>query len=1647
MLKRLCSLFLILALLCTALPAQAETISPLTAKEIAAARAFIAMQGEGDYWQEGVAVTSNMTALQVQQYLEWLSNEIGGVMNQALDSAELLRLGGKTTLPLSLSAETQLLQTWRNRVAGYRDTLEQKRSSVYNDLLLLENTPDMSAQGRLRIAKRVRDDLSEMKAVVNDVAGNYSIYGANLAQHAYNIRYETQNADRPDDQYTSAAMEKLNAQADKLLADELAQNDVDFDVVVLSSKQFGFVVRDQDGKALKGVKAEVKCSKDTARSKTATTDAKGLVSFWTKDFLPDENNQIVVSVVLTMSGYCTREIRRLALRGGAVEPVALEKYTAKPFLRMAVFDDGDILSQKKTVFYSDKNDDVHYFEFLIDDFAAEKPSGTLHLYYQIHGEDGKKDKKEEKRSFTSGKVVIFDGDYLRRIVPGSAVSLVMETNDGQTRTFEMQLQIEEAVVEEPQFINTNSLSFTGPSLKLHFPDDIPFFGGSDLSLAVPQIPAQLYIDPSGYIKFAYGHDFSSDALNWKSDDQKKVEQRMDDWARRGERDAHAVDNQVGGDTGVKKDLNFIGATKAALNVFAGLQGRIKSDTGRISLSGSGGIQAAFSGGFGVQAFVAGFIPVFVAMDMTFGVGASFGLGLEADLPNLSNPKFQFNKGMGATLELLAELGASIGLGVRGVASLALRFFGKVIPKLKLNTKVGAAVAVAFGIEVTAQLLIAKWRQSIYEGSLSMDTETNDALQQSSASAATEYTDLPAGVNTPAAANTLLSANGDGLKADEETVVFSQLDSVSQEIQYVTLQNYEKTKSATFGFWITPTGDERQAELVWWNLDNPAKHGTFDRTDEDTYRAKSTDYAFSVMGDGMFAGVNLLSGEFNGDGNLLTSRSTIIVMRVQEEKDGSLSLSRADIFSPEKTYNTYLPGDEYSARDDDAVLSMPMIYLTQNGSQYWFLNASYAVDSASNGRTDQVISREFEYKLLKGNETLIQTPTTRINIDKTFTRRLVPSDPINVDVNGNTLVNYDKSKSCFYRLNVSKEAAQIKDEETTLTLHMNNTVKALDTGVSYFTALKEKKVWSGSNLYAFYLKKGEADDGSACNRLMGVSRTNWHVSTFVIRDYDVPIHAESFKIVSVNDGSERGIPYLYWTETVSVPDGDGTKEGYRVRCVRFDVDKNTMTAPFTLVELSEAPSSLHIQMDGTGYYTVQLPDNNASAAVSQKLVRFTFSLQTAVALNGVASYDPCVTAGEYATLLFSVKNTGNLPVSKFTVALVEKGSSQVVQTITVDCNDPQNRSENSLFDDQQYSAYSVSRVDSLYDDLNGDNWIHYTRIMSETGTSEVYEVVRTNLLMPGDVHTYRACFKVPDNWTGTKTLTAKVGQVVAINDLFDPYYPAYAFEENDTKTYESGSISVKRAGVSETQASKNIGLGRGDLMLDCQPYTDVTTGEEYVRVNIVGRSETASVVAPTLTAVLNGATVFTHTFANAIDEDFGYTLDIPAQRLLQGRDSGEVIFTVTDNQTNEDMAEFSEFDNQRTVVLGAPLRIVTQPVSAIVKEGENATFSVAASGGVLPYTYRWQRFMNGGWEDIAGAAGATLTLANVTKDDYGMTVRTIVRDSLGAWVISDEATLTVQADVPVTGDTAQPVLWGAMLSAALVLLVLLALLRRRAEKKR
>ena len=82
-------------------------------------------------------------------------------------------------------------------------------------------------------------------------------------------------------------------------------------------------------------------------------------------------------------------------------------------------------------------------------------------------------------------------------------------------------------------------------------------------------------------------------------------------------------------------------------------------------------------------------------------------------------------------------------------------------------------------------------------------------------------------------------------------------------------------------------------------------------------------------------------------------------------------------------------------------------------------------------------------------------------------------------------------------------------------------------------------------------------------------------------------------------------------------------------------------------------------------------------------------------------------------------------------------------------------------------------------------------------------------------------------------------------------------------------------------------------------------------------------------------------------------------------------------------------------------IASLPQDQTAIEGDQVQFSVTASGSALSYQWRQNDV------DIAGANAATLTLANVTRDQDGARFRVLVSNSAGS-SLSSSATLTVQA---------------------------------------
>ena len=100
-------------------------------------------------------------------------------------------------------------------------------------------------------------------------------------------------------------------------------------------------------------------------------------------------------------------------------------------------------------------------------------------------------------------------------------------------------------------------------------------------------------------------------------------------------------------------------------------------------------------------------------------------------------------------------------------------------------------------------------------------------------------------------------------------------------------------------------------------------------------------------------------------------------------------------------------------------------------------------------------------------------------------------------------------------------------------------------------------------------------------------------------------------------------------------------------------------------------------------------------------------------------------------------------------------------------------------------------------------------------------------------------------------------------------------------------------------------------------------------------------------------------------------------------------------------------------------ISQQPQSTTVTEGSTAEFSITASDA---QTYQWQRkatYTESEWENISDATTTSYTTAATTTNMNGYQYRCVVTGSGGVSVISQTATLTVQAkpaSVPVTGVT-------------------------------
>lgn len=1632
--KRLLSLLLTLAILLGTMPGLAETAVPvLRSAEIASLKTLAGDAQTGATWHEGMNPSASMNALQMWQWTDWfLSEKLRSLLGSAQDYIQLASGLPGSSVQADVSALEWELRALEDQLTYYEEQLSDGRMAILNGIRLYQDV-SASAYDRARAYDRMMEAKEEIRQAIKTISANYTAYTALVARCSESMLAAPINHSMLTVQGSSAP--DLMKEAKRLENSENAADAIDFDVTVISTKQICIAVYDSDKNPLSGALVHLVNNKDSKRTKDVVTGSDGRAVFWVSDLGADEKTDMKLGLRVTANGYQTHEIQTVKIRGGESVSVHLKKDDQTPYLVMACFNGRDILNEESSFYYSKKNNLKHTFSVKLSCAG----SGELEMRYPTDAAGTAY--QSVKQTFTAADsdktVFTFEKEWLRILHPESKVSFKLTTN-GQEYTFDTHLKIEKAVVDEPFFDHSSLFSFTSGSGGFGFtiPGDVPFISGSTLSLSIPGNYPTLMILPSGMGMFSWGYDFAPESMTWKTDDTQDQERAIKEF------DKQSAADKLLAAAGVYRNVNttttpkLLGDYGVHITPFAAMQGLYRRSDQSLELRGNGGATFAFEAGF-TQTFTIGPVPFFAGID--FSMGASFGVGIslnmKAEIENgllkvKEGPVIGYDSGM--TISFRLELGGTIGLGLKDVLSVSLRGYGYINPIIHLTTpQVSAEARIGIGLSVTLRALFLKWSTTLWEGNLPLSSSDSIAMTASGESTASSSwrDDEGAEDPLPAAANGVVKAAGaSGVEPTTTQKLFDRIDCSAGDFQYVVVGKY------TYLFWIQPgKGSEDWERVNWYNLNDPTKHGQVTWTGNSANRNNAgkpfkewfVDYDFTVEpsrdiqgASSNFCALTILSGQFEKpyDENIVNPPTAALAASVlMQEKGGKL-----EVVYYHETKAVSSTASDPTKRNYPTMPEVLLTAFSPDLSSVFMANTYVrSKETKISGQVhfydkDKLVSHEWDASNFASNMEL-----ARYHVgEPTAVSATAPEeDKMNFYVLG--------TDGVLARIRRDRRQAQPKSERQELAKGDIINFKV----VTRINGINDKDT-------LFYLDRVKTDEGGFIHRLKGVTLSPQSPEKPVtVTDYDIEVNADRFDTVKFGGGI-----YLYWTEcstpnTNVVPDA---KAEYLVRCVRYDPDTDTICDPFTLVQLGESPSSVKLQDSGTGFYAVDLGNQNGSY-LRQSLTKFTYQLVMSAELQAAVPNDPCVCAGDYIDLILSVRNTGNLPLSGLNVK-VKKGS-QDIQTLHINCAQPQESTNEFLAADgnlaaEQKGVYTIRRVDGMYDALNGESW-NITSTNSNGVTTQ--RNVRTTLLMPDDTQSYKAKLLIPADWDGKVDLTAEIVQTVGAKQfgalLTENGRPLSNALVLTTDATNDDPVLMR---LTSEMAHKIVNTNSHDLMLSAQLFN--REGETYVRVSILNRSgNTGSRVVPTLTSSYNGQTLFSHTFRNAMEDDYGYSMDIPLQTLTAGRRLDELDLNVS---SKADYAEFADADNHVRLSLFPKLYIAQQPESLNLVEKQDALFVVSADGGQRPYRYQWQKLnTEGRWVDLPGANQNSYQLSKVTLAQSGLTLRCVVTDEAGDSVTSDSAVLSVFS-LPQTGDETQPALWMLLAVASAALIALLCFRRRK-----
>ena len=1494
-------------------------------------------------------------------------------------------------------------------------------------------------------------------------------------------------------------------------------------------------------KALQGMKVTVQDVRNKdAVARTYTTRADGTIFPPANIFTEDDDKNVLfkLDVEGEEQGVRSYGSAKVEMKLGEVRQIPMAPLSGAvgngvasnangPYIYSASFEGNDILGDSWEMIYSHLNN--WDFEIKVE---VRNPGGgnapePLMSYYAEGDSASSYEQRWASPTSHEGNVYTFKGKWKKTLAPDVNKELYpcfAFSKSESAERFETELKSIKSVVDSP--FEAGSDAFMGVYEQgLGFAFQVPLGDDHTLDIAF-NLPWKKYlpkinIDNAGFITAFIGTDLFSEKLedkaSWQSRDMKDFQQGQ----KRAERESGFA--QAKAQLSAAYDYyktggwKFLGESKLEFGWFLLFSGRAdggkeEGEVGVMEVRGGTGVLLKYSYSWTIVHML-GPVPLYVSF--TLGVNAGVGLSMQVGWSWKDGESgfgdFEFKPLKDITILISFSFMAQAGAGVKGMVDLYFRFMATMNFRITLvlmgaglnSFTVGGEIGITIGLTalfIEVSKTFGPW------GGIWYDSTASNALpplQQYYAKNAAEPEQVVAASQEPTSYPGLAPA-AKALLTDQKNAHSAFRVATSNGHAFVFY--LERAENASNGEWHN---------RVCWLDANNNRRGTaadFDIFGRGVSVSDGDDYTFDVWSDGktiFLVAANAIKFDedsyptASGGGDNSNHCIYLLPLSYSYDRDRLVHASGVaeypvviptdrmdEVSSPRGVTNPHIDWADVTYTSGGAVSSVQLYGFAEgvgvgNGEDVMgYTGFRYA------GGNDFTLTSDSAVQNALGSD------HERVNM----VALAEGMDSTQVDPNG----------ACYGFISLSRprDGAEGESAIEYYDWRMNGT--ALDKrrpivlkkgDIGSFEVIQ--KVTSTYNSQALFYTDAETNgDGVKAYRLksLTVDRARGYNTFNIYEDtYDVTIPTPEFKVYYSGDQT-----LIYWLTAVGKKEKQTDPDTWQVWVSILDMHTNTASTPsvyseFTL-ESGYVLRNLELTSAGHSFLTATpLPKDGDKQPQPMTLFSIPLSLTPVLTMKGMSVEDTVVAAGDFEDSTIVVMNEGNIGLSGFDVEMFtrEGGKVNVVETLHCDCLNPDKsylavgsgnntkkllegrqaiyRNSDYDFSSRQREWVTTQTIRELSIDIHARTGYWVENWSGERSTSLH---TASTMLMPGALASFTGALKIPENWSGDKTLYLRISathgyanwqgalaNAAGVKSNSGARPNAAATTELTWALNEAGDkLVLQTEGLASNAAFMNavksglianavdvgedvpLNVAVHDIEVDHREYRDVD-GTELLDIVISNFADTKDTFKLSCEVFLDGSdesyVVTLPFYSQAVSSRTTHTITLPLETLVPdaGKHSrARVVVTAVGRE------EAAMANNEFLIFLGggSELRFAKQPEDQTVQEGEDVTFSVEVEGGKKPYTYQWQVWdpKHEKWVDLPGFTEPTLSREKIEKKWDGARFRCVVTDAEGTQIVSREVTLTVRDRVD-TGDHSNLTLY---LIVAFAALTLLAVLRKRLGRR-